>query len=210
MGTEESGPPPQVQHQAEVKLTRNVTMEDNPHIPTLTDIALLPKWAKVMFLSRCAARVIPLIHNQWPALTDNDMMIVGMACANASASARFGREILTGADPMPRLLELIQAAEEHGNMAAYGLTVCACAAGLTQIELPETAAAFVAQSLERMVATYAANDLNEGAVVGSVWFDFVALRDAAAAECWADDDCIPRDVPPGELWPMGTPPGWPA
>lgn len=183
-------------------------MAESPHIPTLTDIALLPRWAKALFLSRCAARVIPLIRSQWPELTASDMMAIGMAGANADASSRLGREVLVGADPLPRLVELGQIAHENSSMAAWGLMVCTTAAGLPQVESPESATTLVATSLERMIQAYAANGFNEGAVVGSVWFDFTALRDAAAAGGWNDQTRMSDDVL-GELWPHGTPPGWP-
>jgi hypothetical protein len=114
-------------------------MPDTPHLPTLTDIAPLPRWAKVMFLSRCAARVVPLIRSQWPAISPSDLMVVGMAGGNADASARLGREVHIGADPLPRLMELIENAERQGNMAGYGLAVCATAAGMPQVESAETA-----------------------------------------------------------------------
>jgi hypothetical protein len=184
-------------------------MAESPHIPTLTDIGLLPRWAKVLFLSRCSARVIPLILSQWPDLPDSDMMTIGMAGANADASSRLGREIHVGADPLPRLLELIQAAEQNGNMAAWGLMVSATAADLAQVDSAESATSLVATALERMIQAYAANRLNEGAVVGSVWFDFTALRDAAAAGKWNDLTRMPDGVL-GGLWPHGPPPGWPA
>jgi len=183
-------------------------MADSPHVPTLTDIALLPRWAKVLFLSRCAARVIPLIRSQWPALTASDMMSIGMAGGNADASARLGREVHVGVDPLPRLMDLIQVAEQQDNMAGYGLSVCATAAGLLQVESAETATSLVASALERMIQTYGASGLNEGAVVGSVWFDYAALRDATQAGGWNDQTRMTDGIL-GGLWPHGTPPGWP-
>lgn len=184
-------------------------LEDLPHIPTLTDIALLPRWAKVLFLARCVSRVIPLIQSQWTVLSANDMLSIGMAGGNADASARLGREVQMGADPIPRLLELIQRAEQEGNMAGYGLAVCASAAGLPQLESAENATSLVAQALEQMIQAYAANGLNEGAVVGSVWFDYAALRDAAERDAWTDETAIGQSDGLGELWPHGTPSGWP-
>jgi hypothetical protein len=184
-------------------------MADAPHVPTLTDVALLPRWAKVLFLSRCAARVIPLIRNQWPALSANDLITIGLVGGNADASARLGREVHIGSDPLPRLTELIQAAEQERRLAGYGLAVCATAAGLLQVESAETATSLVASALEQMIQAYAASGLNEGAVVGSVWFDYTALRDAATAGGW-DDQTRMTDGILGELWPYGTPPGWPA
>lgn len=183
-------------------------MDESAHIPTLSDIALLPRWAKVLFLSRCAARVIPLIRRQWPELTASDLMAIGMAGGNSDASARLGKEVLVSADPLPRLLELCQTAEQNQNMAAWGLMVCATAASLPQVESRESATGLVATALERMIQAYAANRLNEGAVVGSVWADFTALRDAATASRWDDRTSIPDGVL-AELWPHGPPPGWP-
>jgi len=184
-------------------------MDDSPRIPTLTDIKLLPRWAKVLFLSRCAARVIPLIQSQWPTLTAVDMRSIGMAGGNAQASAFLGREVLVGADPLPRLLELIKVAEEQNNLAGFGLSVCANAAGLTQIENAEMATSFIGQTLEAMIQAYAATGLNEGAVVGSIWFDYMALRDATRGKGWSDETSMKDDVL-REFWPHGTPPGWPA
>jgi hypothetical protein len=183
-------------------------MAESPHIPTLTDIALLPRWAKVLFLSRCATRVAPLIRSQWATLTAGDLMTVGMAGANADASARLGRKVLVGADPLPRLLELIETAEQQGSMAGYALAVCVSAVGLLQVEDAEKAASVVGQALERMILAYGASSLGEGMGIGSVWPDYAALRDAARAGKWDDQSSMPDSVL-SELWPDGTPPGWP-
>ncbi len=184
-------------------------MADAPRVPNLTDIALLSRWAKVLFHSRCAARLISLIQSQWPELTASDMRAIGSAGSNADASARLGREVLLGADPLPRLLELIEAAEQQGSMAGYGLGVCAIAAGQSQPVAAAKATSLVAQALEQMIQAYAASGLEEGAVVGSVWPDYTALRDAAQAGGWGDNTPMPQGIL-GELWPNGTPPGWPA
>jgi hypothetical protein len=175
-------------------------MSDDPRVPNLSDLAQLPRWAKVLFLSRCSARVIPLIRRQWPELSTADWQQLAMAGANADASSRLGREVLVGADPLPRILELIQESERQGNLAGFGLSLCASA---------EKATAFLAQAMERMVVTYAASELNEGAVVGSVWFDYTALRDAAMTNGWTDETSIQNGDLFGQLWPHGTPPGWP-
>ena len=184
-------------------------MTDTPRIPTLTDIALLSRWAKVLFLSRCVARVAPLIHQQWPSLLASDLQLIAFAGANPDASARLGREVLVGADPLPRLMELIETAEVQGNFAGYGLAVCASAAGLPQVESAEKATSLVAQALEQMILAYATSKLNEGAVIGSVWFDYAALREAAKAGGWNDETAIGQGDILGGLWPHGTPPGWP-
>ena len=182
-------------------------MDDNPRVPNLSDLARLPRWAKVLFLSRCAARVIPLIRQQWPNLSEADLQQLALAGANADACARLGREVLVGADPLPRILELIQEAEHQGNVAGYGLGVCATAAGIAQVESPEKSTGLLAQTLEQMVVAYAASQLNEGAVVGSVWFDYTALRDAAETNGWTDETSVPQDDDLDQLWPNGTPPG---
>ena len=184
-------------------------MADSPRIPSLTDISLLPRWSKVLFLSRCAARLIPLIRDQWRTLSVGDLQQIAMAGANADASARLGREVLVGTDPLPRLLELIENAEQQGNMAGYGLGVCAIAAGLPQVESAENATSLVGQALEQMIQAYAASRLNEGAVVGSVWFDFAALREASQASGWTDATPIGESDLLGDFWPNGTPTGWP-
>ncbi len=183
-------------------------MSDAPHVPTLTDVAVLTRWAKILFLSRCTARVIPLIRSQWPAISASDLMTIGIAGSNADASARLGREVHVGSDPLPRLMQLIENAEQQSNMAGYGLAVCATAAGLLQVDSAETATSFVGSALEQMIQAYAASGLNEGAVVGSVWFDYAALRDAAQAGEWNDQTRMTDDIL-GKLWPHGTPPGWP-
>ena len=173
-------------------------MADSPRIPNLTDISLLPPWAKELFLLRCGARLIP-----------RDLQQIGMAGANADASARLGREVPVGADPLPRLLEFIEKVEQQGNMAGYGLGVCDITAGLPQVECAENATSLVGQALEQMIQAYAASRLNEGAVVGSVWFDFAALRDASQASGWTDVTPIGQSDLLSDLWPNGPPPGWP-
>jgi|GEM_PF-4351917 len=60
-----------------------------------------------------------------------------------------------------------------------------------------------------MILAYGASQFNEGAVIGSVWFDYAALRDASQAGGWADETAIGQADILGELWPHGTPPGWP-
>ena len=135
-------------------------------------------------------------------------MTIGMAGGNADASARLGREVHAGADPLPRLMELIKNSERQSNMAGYGLAVCATAAGLLRVESAETAASLVGSSLEQMIQAYAASGLNEGAVVGSVWFDYAALRDAAQAGGWNDQTRMTDGIL-GALWPHSTPPDWP-
>lgn len=183
-------------------------MDDLPRIPNLTDIEILPRWAKVLFLSRCAARVIPLIQSHWSSLTAIDMVSIGMAGGNAGASAHLGREVMVGADPLPRLMHLIQTAEKQGNMAGYSLAVCACAAGLSQVEDSEKSTSIVGQTMETLIQAYAASGLSESTVIGSVWFDYVALRNASQAGNWVDETPIAQDVL-GDLWPHGTPPNWP-
>jgi hypothetical protein len=202
LGEPAKGPP--VRPRAD---TWSVTME--AHIPTLTDIAILPRWAKVQFLARCAARVIPLIQSQWPILTDSDMLAIGMAGGNAEASAQAGREVSVGADAVPRVLELIERAEQEGNMSGFALAVCATAAGLPQVADAGDATRLVASALEQMIQAYAVSELEEGLVVGSVWDDYVALRDAAQAGGRDDQTPMTDDVL-GDLWPHGTPPRWPA
>lgn len=63
-------------------------------------------------------------------------------------------------------------------------------------------------ALEQMIQAYAANRLPEGAVVGSVWPDYAALRDAALVGGWNDETRMAEGVL-GALWPHGTPPDWP-
>jgi hypothetical protein len=41
--------------------------------------------------------------------------MIAFAGANPDASARLGREVLVGADPLPRLMELIETAERQGD-----------------------------------------------------------------------------------------------
>ena len=93
-------------------------------------------------------------------------------------------------------------------MAGYGLSVCASVAGLAQVGSAEKATSVVGQALEAMIQAYAVSRFNEGAIVGSVWPDYAALRDAAQAGGWDDNTPMPNAVL-GELWPEGTPPGWP-
>jgi len=89
------------------------------------------------------------------------------------------------------------------------LGLCVVAAGLPQVESAEKATSLVAQALEQMILAYGASQFNEGAVIGSVWFDYAALRDASQAGGWADETAIGQADILGELWPHGTPPGWP-
>jgi hypothetical protein len=72
----------------------------------------LPRWAKVLFLSRCATRVAPLIQAQWRRLSSGDTQVVFAAGANADASAHLGPEVHVIADPLPRLAELVNEAED--------------------------------------------------------------------------------------------------
>jgi hypothetical protein len=105
-------------------------------------------------------------------------------------------------------MELIESAEQQDNMAGYGLAVCATAAGLAQAESAEKATNLAGAALEHMIQSYAVSGLNEGAVVGSVWLDYKALRDAAQAGSWNNETRMTDGIL-GELWPHGTPPGWP-
>lgn len=184
-------------------------MDEKPRLPNLTDIAKLSRWAKVFFLSRCATRVIPLIRNQWPKLLAVDIQRLELVCTNAVASASLGREALVVADTLPDILELIRRSEELENVAGYGLSVVASAASIGKIMDAQAGTEFVASTMERMVATYVASQLNEGAVIGSVWTDFVALVDAAHVNGWTDETSIPTANVLGPLWPNGTPSGWP-
>jgi hypothetical protein len=93
-------------------------------------------------------------------------------------------------------------------MAAYGLVVSATAAALPQAKDAQAAISLAGTALEHMIQAYAASGLNEGAVIGSVWPDYVVLRDAAKSGSWDDQTRMTDDVL-GELWPHGTPRGWP-
>ena len=62
---------------------------------------------------------------------------IALAGAKAEASARLGREVLVGADPLPRLLELIEKAKQQGNMAGYGLGVWQSRLACFKLNLPK-------------------------------------------------------------------------
>lgn len=136
------------------------------------------------------------------------MLAIGMAGGNADASAQAGREVLIGGDALSQVLEdsTGQARRKHVR-----LRPCCIRDGgrIAPVFDAATATRLVASALEQMIQAYAVSRLEEGLVVGSVWEDFVVLRNAAEAGDWDDQTPITGNVL-GELWPQGTPPGWPA
>lgn len=184
------------------------TFASDARIPSYDDIHLLSRWAKVGFVGRCAERVLPLIHHDWRELTDLNLLFIRFAASTATVASQHAHETFAN-EEIERTAEFVRIAEEQRHLvAAAALAVCGIACAIPRVADTRRTSEMVIGALEQMVHAYSGIELNTGAVIGSVWPDYVLLRQAVCELKWNNYSCIPEDFF-GALWPFGTPPGWP-
>lgn len=168
---------------------------DRPLVPTVEEVAALPRWARMAFAARCAKRLLPLLSHGADAVTPEYRLAVESVVTAAEQSAAAGALLSR---------ELAAAMRE-------------VKAGLAETSGPArrvvTAALAAAHAMGCDAAHAAVELLKATATVRTIRFarfprlDFDRIQLLGRQREWNDD----TPVPPGwfcQMWWDRTPPAW--
>jgi hypothetical protein len=157
-------------------------MADEARLPTIEEIAQLPRWARVAFSARCARRALPLFVKYWPDAPKQHVDAVNRAVELAEQSASLAAYATS--------VRATYAAAVHAAREAYGA--------------PDFAATHAADTAARAVATRAAQadhcadvvatSVAAGVAISLVWMDFNKVLELAAGDRWTDETPVPPEL----------------
>lgn len=176
-----------------------------PNIPAESEIATLPRWAKVAFAARCGRRVLPLFQQFWPDAPEQDTRAVETAVLTAEAGEARSRaahdasiEAVRAASaarkaPVVRVIAPPARAAEVAEAAVSASFACFNASGGHPFDRSVAKAAVRAAA----AGVYATDTDVTAAAIRA---DFDLLAATARAEKWTDDTPVASGVF-GSLWP---------
>jgi len=166
---------------------------NRPLVPTESDVANLPRWAKIAFASRCARRLLPLINiNPGELASDQELAVVTIvrAVEQSAATATLQARTIKTAVRVVKDSVLIGDRNDAANAALAAAHMSAC-----------NAAQITVTTLQRL------------ANVRTLRFVLLPRRDfdhilrLAKELNWTDDTPVPPEVF-GPMWDREPPPWW--
>ncbi len=199
-------------------------------LPSLGEIAGLPRWARVAFAARCASRVLPLFRHRQPDTSDGHAQAVASAVKvseRAAANAvRPDHPPPTTPFAEPSVIERFKAAKT-ALKGSYNSPIDDLSLGHPSDVYAERTANYAVLTAIihdhhigdnvgiignthhfRYVLRAAHAAVLAGAPISNILKDFQTLRERAKAGGWTDETPVPPSVF-GPMWPEGPPPGWP-
>lgn len=183
-------------------------MEEKPHMPTQAEIHALPRWAKVALLGRCVERMLPIIKKDWPDIAPGTLFLIASAGGIAAISAEVANETSASKQIDQTAVFVKEAENLDHRAAAHAIAVCGFGCAIPKIADTRKTTDLVVAALESVSWAFQGIGFPEGVAVGSVWPDYVKIRDAAKVGGWTNDTPVLAEAF-GELWPFGPPPEWP-
>jgi hypothetical protein len=177
------------------------TVPDRP--PTLNNLLLLPRWARLAFAVRCARRVEPLYAAEKDAKLEYVEAIDHLNTRTAFL-ARMGRcqdEIgaITFNKDYTRVLSIIAASNPAAGFNVARAALAAYLASIKGADDEKHAADAVSN------AANAAGKANAyAAATAAMWTDYQLLFNLVRDENWTDESPVDPDLL-GPLWPVGRP-----
>lgn len=174
-------------------------------LPTKEEIEQLPRWARVSFAARCARRVEPLFHHNWPSASETHERHVRHAVEHAEMFASEGMFDLdvdgTATFSAVEAAEAGDAATAAEAIIAANVADAAYAAAsvITAVDPADATVATVVSASDAADASDLAWLLRQ---------DYETVSDAGRRRNWTDDTPVPPSVF-GPLWPEGPPADWP-
>lgn len=195
-----------------------------PSLPTVSEIAALPRWAIVAYGARCARRALEIYPRDFP-----ESVAIARAVDLTGSAARAGgpgggamdAEVVSGAIAASAQAAKVRSIDADGDLATAlanaassavsAASACATLEGAqpdaTMSRIGATSASCAAVS-SSYAATAAAGLLGSaGCASGAARSDFAALLEAAEREGWTDESPVDPDSL-GPIWPDGEPDGW--
>ena len=178
-----------------------------PLVPTQDELRALPRWARVAFAARCAARVLPFIRHLWndgppqhPQAVEHAVRVAETAGRSAAdhGESLLARDTVFAAADSP-LRAATHAAAAYAAGWAADAVVSAAASDFTATRAGQEAA--------RAIFETATIDTPLTAQLRCIRRDFVRLKKLARKEKWTDDTPVPPEVF-GPMWPEGVAPYW--
>jgi hypothetical protein len=168
-----------------------------PTIPTVEEIAKLPRWAIVAFAARCARRVQPLFVLGWPEAPDKHKEAVNKAIklAEKYASHITTRAAARAVDAAGRAAFAARRAALAARRAALAadaadapaLVAMAARAAVDAADAANAASAAADAADAVDAAGRAADAANVTTFITNIWMDYNKLKQTAESENWTDD-----------------------
>ncbi len=201
---------------------RRAMSKPEDRIPSVSDIARLPRWAQVAFAARCARRVQPLFKYFWPdakveyatAIRESLDAVEAICIKPRHAAVSTPRRILdrlaivedafayetSSAQSWLRAKDIVEGVIASVQAAAYALGAFEnFADDLYQSEHAASDAVEIASEILEEVAT---------SLDRAIVRDYQLLASSANKLNWTDETPVPPEVF-GAMWPEGEPEGWP-
>ncbi len=172
-----------------------------PTIPTVEEVAALPRWAQVAFAARCARRVLPLFRAFCPPVLAERFAAVERAMSVAAASAAVAH-----ADASD---DAVYTAAADAAIAAADVEVAHLAAGASANAARAAAIAASSADASDYASAAALAAARAGAAADAIRLDFGTLQETARQNRWDDNTPVSPAIF-GPLWPNGPPPKWPS
>jgi hypothetical protein len=183
--------------------------QNPPVLPTEGEVANLPWWARVAFAARCANRVLPLLQESWPDISDDYLAEV---LSSLKAATKAADQAVR--DPEVAGIFRLGAADAAHHVSTRALNEGRERASKIAFVTALAINTAYAEDTPRQVnlawgaLAHAWNLLHEsGKKVVREEFD--RLKSLAEWQAWTNDTPVSQEVF-GPLWRDGPPLGWPA
>jgi hypothetical protein len=200
----EAGPPMTPEEYKAYCEREGILDPDRPLIPTIEELAKLPRWARVAFLARCARRVLPICRYSCPTAPASQSKAIEDVVIAAENAAKIGQKGLVPTSVLSTLHAAIADCEvlNRGNV---GIAVAPAArvANDPDVHPEETHEAIcrIANLLLEIATVRTAK------LIGRVRRDFDRVKFVARKRNWTDDTPVSQEVF-GPMWPKDLVPDW--
>jgi hypothetical protein len=195
-------------------------------LPTVDELARLPRWAQVAFAARCARRVLPLFAFRWPDAPKNYTARLTWAVEISERSAAHAGAGGDWAPPAGALTCAAYVCDAVTNAArdraratevikATSIAVAKFKDQAENIFDPHIGVFFhaITSHVVGAIANHLATskETYDSAVPVAqriIRYDFDSLAQLAVRQQWTESTPVPPSVF-GAMWPDGPPPNWP-
>lgn len=169
--------------------------DEDAGLPTLDEIARLPRWAIVAFAARCARRALPLFQSGWPGASEMYVQAIERAVGMAEMSIAERGAKADAAAIRHAAYAADRAAADAFAAAAFTTTPAVGAARAAQLAANAAANATDnrdnAEDNPAIAASTGRVAASAGVAVAEIRSDFDRLVRAAARDRWNKNTSVP-------------------
>jgi len=181
----------------------DLAYQNPPTMPSLEELANLPRWARVALVARGARRVLPLFEFGWPQAEEYHIGSLQHAVELAERAAAQGK----GLPDINDLDAVVAAVTAHPFPVAAAASRAVARAHEIAIHA-ESEYCLSIDDHNALVASSAAGQAAGFNLDGSIRRDFDWIQRLADNQNWTDVTPVGPEVF-NPLWPEGVPGGWP-